>query len=224
MRGDIVQQAENIQKTSRTQRAAILHREFVEAIRLASPIEGIVAEHVRFRRSGFQLIGRCPLHADKTPSFLVHPAKQVYRCHGCGAGGDVFDFVSRLHGCSFSQAVRLLAKRAGITVEGFRLSPKLSARVAAARAQREEEAAFEQFCNAHIWAVNQHYRTLARAATHAENCLRAGEPDPYIHEIAWAALERFRSLEARVERERLCDVSVIRTEWRSKRRQHVAAA
>ena len=87
--------------------------ETIEAVRALSPIEQVISEHVRLRRSGAQLLGRCPFHADKTPSFSVHPAKQVFHCHGCGAGGDVFQFVQtslamRLSrfGCSPGRASR----------------------------------------------------------------------------------------------------------------------
>lgn len=71
-------------------------------------IEDVVSHHTELRRSGRQLSGRCPLHAEKTPSFYVDPEKQVFYCHGCHAGGDVIAFVMALRGCEFGDAVREL--------------------------------------------------------------------------------------------------------------------
>lgn len=86
----------------------------VEAIRAASPIVEVIGEHVHLRSTGTQFVGLCPFHSEKTPSFVVNPAKQVFFCHGCHAGGDVFHFVGmRLH-LSFREAAEYLAERAGI--------------------------------------------------------------------------------------------------------------
>jgi DNA primase len=200
-------------------------KELVEAIRGRFPIDQVIGEHVQLRRSGIQLIGRCPFHADKTPSLAVHPGKQVFRCHGCGLSGDVFRFVQLRHDCSFPQSVADLAARAGICIDGFNPSPEQTAAVAAREAQREEEMRFQHFVNERIAAVNQRYRSLARAATNAEDYLRAGLPaDAHIDDFAWSALERFRVFEARIEREGLCDLDILHTEWQARRGdQHVAA-
>ena len=61
--------------------------------------------------------------------------------------------------------------------------------------------------------MSQRYRSLGFAATHAEDCLRAGGSDEYIQDLAWAALERYRVFEARIEREGLCDPDILRAEW-----------
>jgi DNA primase len=187
--------------------------ELIEAVRAVNAIEHVISEHVQLRRSGVQLTGRCCFHADRTPSLYVHPAKSVFRCHACQAGGDVFKFVQLLHQCSFRQSVEFLAARAGVRIDGFRPSPELKAKVSALKAQREEQMQFERFCNDRIEAVNRRYRALGRAANHAEDCLRAGESDLYIHDLAWDALKQFRDFEARIEREGLCDVDILRTEW-----------
>jgi len=192
----------------------MISAETIEAIRDLSPIEHVIGEHVQLRRVGAELIGCCPFHEDKTPSFAINPAKGVFRCHGCQAGGDVLEFVKLLHGLSFRRAVEHLAIRAGIQIEGFKPSPELAAKVQTNKTKREDELAFKQFCNQRITAVNEHYRDLARAARHAEEYLRAGESDPYIQEMAWAALERYRLFEARIGREGLCDLSVLRSEWK----------
>jgi DNA primase len=137
----------------------------------------------------------------------------VFRCHGCGVGGDVFTFVREQAKCSFADAVRLLSQRAGIAVEGFQPSAELSAKVAAIKKERDEEERFERFCNERLDAIGRKYRSLGRAATHAENYLVSGGNDPHIEERAWGAVKRYRDYEARVEREELCDSNVLREEW-----------
>jgi hypothetical protein len=187
--------------------------ELIELVRESANVVTVISERVKLRRSGVELVGRCPFHADKSPSFYVHPGKGVFCCHGCGVGGDVFEFVRLLHNCSFRQALESLAARAGVQLEGFQPSPELTAKVAALKSQREEQLDFQRFVIDRIETINRQYRSLGRAATHAENCLRAGESDPFVQEIAWDALERFRLFEARIEREGLCDLSILRTEW-----------
>jgi DNA primase len=196
----------------------------VEAIRGLSPIDQVIGEHVQLRRSGVQFIGRCPFHADKTPSLAVHPGKQVFRCHGCGFSGDVFRFVQLRHDCSFPQSVAHLAARAGVEIEGFRPSQELIDRVSVLNAKQQEQIEFEKFCNERLGAVNQRYRSLGRSATRAEDYLRTGSLDPYLHDLAWDALKRFIDFEVRIEREGLADIGMLRTEWQARRGdQHVAA-
>src|SRR5208283_5807738 len=89
---------------SRAERSRITP-EAIEAIRALSSIEQVIGEHVQLRRSGIELKGCCPFHADKTPSLYISRTKAVFRCHGCGAGGDVFEFIRLLHHCSFCESV-----------------------------------------------------------------------------------------------------------------------
>jgi DNA primase len=94
--------------------AASSFRDSVEAIRRAADIVDVVGDVVQLRRTGQSLSGLCPFHQEKTPSFNVSPAKQVYYCYGCGAGGDVFKFLMELHGVGFVEAAQLLAERYGL--------------------------------------------------------------------------------------------------------------
>jgi len=191
--------------------------EIIELVREYANIVEVVSEHVQLRRSGAHFVGRCPFHADGTPSLYVRPDKRVFRCHACQAGGDVFRFVQLLHHCSFRQSVECLAARAGIRIDA-KPSPELTAKVAALKAQREEAMQLQHFVDERIAAVNRQYRSLARAATNAEDYLRAGLPaDAHIDDLAWSALERFRVFEARIEREGLCDVDILRAEWEQMR-------
>ncbi len=89
-------------------------RDYVEQIRAAANIADIVGDTVSLRPAGRSLVGLCPFHQEKTPSFHVDAAKGVYFCHGCKAGGDVFRFVSELHGLEFVEAAHWLAERYGI--------------------------------------------------------------------------------------------------------------
>jgi len=69
------------------------------------PIISVVQNYVELKKRGRQHVGRCPFHDDKTPSFSVSEEKGVFHCFGCGAGGDVIDFVMKLYGLSFREAL-----------------------------------------------------------------------------------------------------------------------
>jgi len=194
--------------------------EFIELVRESADIATVVGEQVHLRKSGVEFRGCCPFHGDKKPSLFVRPGKGVFHCHGCGVGGDIFTFIQLLHKCSFRQSIEFLAARAGLNLEGFTASPELTAKVAAMGAQRERELALERFINDRIEAVNRRHRALGRSATWAEECLRAGETDVVVHEMAWAAIQRYIDFQNRIEREGLCDPEVLKAEWEQ---QHVAA-
>jgi DNA primase len=78
---------------------------------------------VSLRRAGRNLLGLCPFHAEKTPSFTVSPDKQIFHCFGCGAGGNVFSFLMKHGGLSFPEAAGALAERYGIDLPKRDLSP-----------------------------------------------------------------------------------------------------
>ncbi|MCE7883128.1 MAG: DNA primase [Actinobacteria bacterium ATB1] len=88
----------------------------VEAVRSASDLVTIASERMSLKRAGRSFKGLCPFHDEKTPSFSVNPEAGRYYCFGCGAGGDVFEFVRELDGLTFVEAVEALARRAGITL------------------------------------------------------------------------------------------------------------
>lgn len=91
-------------------------RGFADEVRQQLDIVRVVSEYVTLRRRGANYIALCPFHHEKTPSFTVHPGKQIFKCFGCGRGGDVFGFVIAMEHCSFSDAVRLLAEKNGIAI------------------------------------------------------------------------------------------------------------
>ncbi len=86
----------------------------IEQVRERADIVEIIGSHVRLRRSGRNFMGLCPFHNEKTPSFSVNPERGFFHCFGCGAGGTVFNFVMKVEGLSFPEAVRSLARRYGI--------------------------------------------------------------------------------------------------------------
>ena len=85
-------------------------------IRERADIVEVVSETVRLSRSGASFRGLCPFHREKTPSFFVHPSKQIFHCFGCGEGGSVFHFLMKARSLSFAEAVEDLGERYGIAV------------------------------------------------------------------------------------------------------------
>jgi DNA primase len=85
-------------------------------VKTQADIVRVVGEYVRLKKSGQNFMGLCPFHSEKTPSFAVHPVKQIYHCFGCGVGGDVFSFVMALEKCEFPEAVRIVAEKCGIPI------------------------------------------------------------------------------------------------------------
>ncbi|HUS34400.1 MAG TPA: DNA primase [Verrucomicrobiae bacterium] len=88
-----------------------------EQIRAASDVVEIIGAIVPLKRAGANWIGLCPFHREKTPSFNVSPSRQMFRCFGCGKGGDVFRFVMDYESITFPEAMRRLAERAHIVIE-----------------------------------------------------------------------------------------------------------
>ena len=89
---------------------------FAERVKQQADIVRVVGEYVRLKKSGQNFLGLCPFHQEKTPSFNVHPVKQIYHCFGCGVGGDVFKFVMELDKCTFPEAIRTVAEKCGIAI------------------------------------------------------------------------------------------------------------
>lgn len=97
-------------------RPTLIPEDRIAAIRRAVDIVEIVSETVTLRKAGKNLVGLCPFHAEKTPSFTVSPDKQIFHCFGCGAGGDVFGFLMKRDALSFREALRFLSRRAGMEI------------------------------------------------------------------------------------------------------------
>ncbi len=88
--------------------------EIVEEVRLRNDIVDVVGSYVKLQRKGSSYFGLCPFHSEKSPSFSVSPAKQMFYCFGCGAGGNVYTFVQKYENFTYPEAIQHLAERAGI--------------------------------------------------------------------------------------------------------------
>ena len=91
-------------------------RGFSEELRNQADIVRIVADYVSLKKKGRDWVACCPFHNEKTPSFYVSQGKQIFKCFGCSKGGSVFDFVMEIEGCSFPEAIRVVAEKTGVTV------------------------------------------------------------------------------------------------------------
>ncbi len=89
---------------------------FAEKVKQQADIVRVIGEYLRLKKTGQNFTGLCPFHHEKTPSFAVHPVRQIYHCFGCGVSGDVFQFVMELEKSSFPEAVRTVAEKCGIPV------------------------------------------------------------------------------------------------------------
>src|SRR5437879_5985733 len=89
---------------------------FADKVKQQADIVRVVGEYVRLKKSGANFTGLCPFHAEKSPSFAVHPTKQIYHCFGCGVGGDVFKFVMEMEKGAFAEPIGIVAEKGGIAV------------------------------------------------------------------------------------------------------------
>ena len=90
--------------------------ELIDEIKNSNDIVDIVSQYVKLKRTGSNYSGLCPFHNEKSPSFFVSPNKQIFHCFGCGVGGNVFHFISKIEGINFRESVQELAERANITL------------------------------------------------------------------------------------------------------------
>ncbi|MCR4439705.1 MAG: DNA primase [bacterium] len=122
----------------------------INEVRAASDIVEVVSAYLTLKKRGQNYFGLCPFHTEKTPSFAVNPQRQIFRCFGCGAGGNVFTFLMRMENITFPEAVLRLAQRAGISISLERLD-------------EEEARAREAVYAANRMAAEFFYRNLIKA-------------------------------------------------------------
>ena len=108
--------------------------DIIEEVRMKNDIVDVISQYVRLTRRGSSYFGLCPFHNEKTPSFSVTPSKQMYYCFGCGAVGNVYNFVMQYENYSFGEALSHLAERAGVELPKIEYSKE-------ARAKAEKRAA-----------------------------------------------------------------------------------
>ena len=129
-------------------------REVAERISIVE----VVSEYVQLRRSGGNYLGLCPFHGEKTPSFNVNPAREIFHCFGCGAGGNAFSFIMKVEGLSFPEAVKMLARKAGIEIEDRQLTP----------AEKKSQEERQQFQSINELAAN-YYRSILQNSLEGES-------------------------------------------------------
>jgi DNA primase len=92
----------------------------VEEVKQKIDIVEVIGEYVPLKKAGRNYKGLCPFHGEKSPSFMVNPELQIYKCFGCNEGGDVFTFLQKIEGLEFGEVLQDLAKRAGVTLDTYK--------------------------------------------------------------------------------------------------------
>ncbi len=90
--------------------------EIIEEVKQSNDIVEVISQYIHLKRSGRNYFGICPFHNEKSPSLSVSPDKQIFHCFGCGVGGNVISFLSKIEGVSFKEAIEILAEKANITL------------------------------------------------------------------------------------------------------------
>src|SRR5688572_28843089 len=124
----------------------MISKETIDVIRDTARIEEVVGEFVVLKRRGVNMLGLCPFHNEKTPSFTVSPAKGIYKCFGCGASGDSIKFVMEHEHFTYPEALKYVAKKYNIQVEETEASPEYIEEQSA----REALFAVNQFAENHF--------------------------------------------------------------------------
>jgi len=88
----------------------------IDEVKQKTDIASVVGQYVALKKAGRNLVGLCPFHGERNPSFFIYPEQQSWHCFGCNTGGDVFSFIMKKEGLDFGEALHLLAQRAGVTV------------------------------------------------------------------------------------------------------------
>jgi DNA primase catalytic core len=202
-------------------------------IRDASNIVEVVAQYVRLRKSGPQMIGLCPFHKEKNPSFTVHPAKGLFKCFGCGEGGDVFRFVQLIEGVDFKRARTILADRAGVNTSERPLTREQKREYSRKKARAEREAEeFLAWLDGLVEALREHrdvyFRNFHRMRRYIQ---RLRETDDHSMERLAVAVDvantcwaRVEDLDRAIERIRSADLAKVLPLFRARKTTRKAAA
>ena len=123
----------------------------LQRVREATDIVALIRESVPLKRSGSSFKALCPFHQEKTPSFIVTPSKQIFKCFGCGAAGDVFSFVMKHDRIEFAEAVRALARRAGVSITETTV-------------EKQSRTSKDRLYDANKWAARFYFEQLEKSA------------------------------------------------------------
>jgi len=105
----------------------VIPKKTVQQILETAKVEDVIQDFVNLKRRGVNLLGLCPFHHEKTPSFTVSPTKNIFKCFGCGVGGDAVKFVMEHEKFTYPEALRYLAKKYRIEIEEFEMTPEMLA-------------------------------------------------------------------------------------------------
>ncbi len=120
--------------------------ETIREVRFRNNIEDVISQYVQLKRAGSNLVGLCPFHSEKSPSFTVFSKSDSFYCFGCGAGGDVISFIRRAEALDYPEAIEFLAKRAGVTVVHDEADKERAKRRERILAMNKEAARFFRDC------------------------------------------------------------------------------
>ena len=142
--------------------AGMFDNSFVLEVQQASDIVDVIGEHVSLKRKGREMVGLCPFHDDHKPSMNVNPAKQIFKCFACGAGGGVFTFVQMRENLTFPQAIERLAERANIRLQKteYRRQNTGGGRQKAEDGVQQEEVDPNRLAKANAWAAKVFQQNL----------------------------------------------------------------
>lgn len=137
-------------KLSKTDFPKMIDNITIQRIKEAANIVDVVGDYVTLRRAGTSYKGLCPFHNEKTPSFIVTPAKNICKCFGCGGGGDSISFIMKMENLSYLDALRFLAKKFGITVVEKELTPE----------EKEQQTLRDKMLDANQWLSDFFERSM----------------------------------------------------------------
>ena len=148
----------------------------VEAVKAAADIVSVVEDRTSLRKQGARLVGRCPFHEERTPSFSVNPGQGLYYCFGCGAKGDLITFVRETEGLDFAGSIEWLAERFRVPIEYEESSPQQDA----ARQRRLRLLSLRAFMFDHVYLGPVTRPEHERAREVIGRIFRSGAPVEFI--------------------------------------------
>ncbi|WP_164730942.1 DNA primase [Anoxybacter fermentans] len=151
--------------------------DFIEEIRQRADIVDLVSDYVKLELKGKNYVGLCPFHNEKTPSFTVSRDKKLYYCFGCGAGGDIFNFLMEIENLPFFEAAKVLAERYGVPIPQKKPN----------RTRRKSDEIRDQLFEIHEWAA-KFYQYLLLEHKLGKNALKYFEKRGFTR----ATIEKFR--------------------------------
>jgi len=113
----------------------MIPQDTIDRIFEAARVEEIVGDFVELKKAGVNYKGRCPFHDEKTPSFVVSPTKGIYKCFGCGKGGNSIMFLQDLQSASYPEALRYVAEKYNIEIIEESLTPEQASKISAKESQ-----------------------------------------------------------------------------------------